>query len=138
MRRKVILARKDGNFALDLVNSQYLVMVNSVRTFSEYVADPAQRSLILGPASRKLLSAIEDVEKGDGSNGRIELCLSEEQIHALYVLLMWLPTSFNSEEAFVDRVGAFKENLTNMAQGLLVAVGELSAGGATSSLAHPD
>lgn len=126
MRRKVVVARTNGMIALSLVKSQYLMVVNSVRTFSEYVTDPAQRSLILGLESRELLSDIEDVEEGGDSNGRIELRLSDGQIHALYVLLIWLPTSFNSEEAFVDRVGAFKENLTNMAQGLLVAIGELS------------
>ncbi|MFE2421870.1 hypothetical protein [Streptomyces hokutonensis] len=128
MRRKVVVARKNGIFVLDLVKSQYLMVVNSAMTFSRYVTDPDQRSLILGPSSRELLSAVEDVEKGSEANGGIELSLSGGQIHALYVLLMWLPTSFNSEEAFFARVGAYRENLTNMAQGLLAAVGELSAG----------
>ena len=124
----MVVARKNGIFVLDLVKSQYLMVVNSARTFSEYVTNSDQRSLILGPSSRELLSAVEDAEKGGSASGRIELCLSEGQIHALYVLLMWLPTSFNSEEAFFARVGAYRENLTDVAQGLLVAVGGLSAG----------
>lgn len=126
MRQKVKVSRQGCDFTVTLVESQFTMVVNCAETFLEYVPRPSQRSLVLGPASEELLSMVSQVgRQGAAGPGRQELHLSGEQVHALYSLLMWLPTCFNSEEAFFFRVGSFKENLAGVAGGIFMAMAEM-------------
>jgi len=123
MRRRVSVVRENDQYAVGLTKSQHFMVVNSVRTFLGLVPESCQRSLILGPGWQDLLKSVEEAKARKGSDHLVEIPLSDTEAHALFALLVWLPGAFNSEEEFVNRVGAFREHLTNMAQGFLAAVG---------------
>jgi hypothetical protein len=98
------------------------MIVNSIRAFFGLVESRDKQTLILGPSSSSLLATFEGALDDESRESRKRVLLTALEIHALYVLLIWLPISFTSEEAFVDRVGAYRENLHQVAEGLLSAV----------------
>ncbi|TDD65437.1 hypothetical protein E1293_40290 [Actinomadura darangshiensis] len=60
-----------------------------------------------------------------GSGSRVVVDVTYEEAHSIYALLVCTLLLFANEETFFSRIGAFRENLTDMAHGFWKVVREL-------------
>ncbi|WP_435125692.1 hypothetical protein [Actinacidiphila sp. bgisy144] len=125
MRTRVLVERAGRGFRLRLTASQHWLLVNALAAFLESTVSATEVELVLGPAGGELDALLAGAEPAE-SGSRLVLDADIRQAHALHALLMNTPARFATEEAFHHRVGAFRENLLNLAAGLCQAVGGLT------------
>lgn len=117
MRIEVIIE----GYRLSLTESQHWLLVNLQATFMESVDGAAELDLALGPAGRGLKDLLMGGEQAEVGS-RLILDVTYAEAHSIYSLLISAPSLFSNEEAFYERVGAFRENLAAMAMSLFKAV----------------
>jgi hypothetical protein len=127
MRTQVQVEQAADGYRLRLTESQHWLVTNTLAAFMEGVASPAEVELVLGPAGGGLGAVLSRAEPAE-TGSRLVVEASPDEAHALHALLVSTPARFSTEEAFHDRVGAFRENLLNMATGLGEAVRKLGDG----------
>ncbi|WP_143118452.1 hypothetical protein [Actinomadura madurae] len=98
--------------------------MNASAAFRESLQNEREVELAAGPAGGGLEAMLESGRPAK-TGSRVVVETTYEEAHAIYSLLVCLPLYFATEETFHSRVGAFTENLIDMAHGFLMAVREL-------------
>lgn len=110
----------DG-YEIRLTLAQRTMILNSAIAFRETVPELIERELILGGNAEEIVEIMESAQPADHGSRYVLRC-SLAELHSIYSLLVNLPGLFVSEEVFHNRVGAYRENLVNLAAGLRVAL----------------
>lgn len=123
MRIQMRVETASGGYRLWLTKSQHWLLVNAYSALTDQVREPVEVDLMLGAAGRRLGELLENVRFAE-TGSRVHLVLSREEAHSLHALLVCAPSTFSTEESFHSRVGAFRENLLDMAKEFASAVRE--------------
>jgi len=119
MRLSVKLAASGDHFVLTLLPAQRVAVGYATEVVeSLQVPDPVVEVMFAAP--RRTL--VETGRRFDSEETTATLA----EIRVLYQMLKTVPECFGSEEAFHTRTGYYRENFTDLAKGLLSAVGKIS------------
>jgi len=119
MRGSVKLAAEGDHFVLTLTTPQRVAVTYAAEVVENLQVPDLVVEVMFGAPRRTL------VETGNRFDSEEPTPTTLSEVKALYQMLKTVPECYGSEEAFHIRTGYYRENFTDLAKGLINAVGKI-------------